>query len=181
MVVREQVVEPELLHGLRELSHAPGIGADRGLRKDDAKLHGPDPSRRYPVLPRGDSSVGRASASQAEGRGFEPRSPLTKKARKRAFSLTGRQCARVGVLFSSTETVFPSPSKSAARRLCGVCGKAIGAPGAGAKPPPPSPSRIAIAPEATATARSRLRSPSKSAAASHDGPGPTTTDETRVN
>ena len=31
--------------------------------------------------PRGRSSVGRASASQAEGRGFDPRRPLSKKCR----------------------------------------------------------------------------------------------------
>ena len=39
---------------------------------------------------RGSSSVGRASASQAEGRGFEPHRPLSRKPRSRgAFVVSG--------------------------------------------------------------------------------------------
>src|SRR2546430_12132663 len=38
---------------------------------------------------RGRSSVGRASASQAEGRGFDPRRPLQGKPRKRGFPVAG--------------------------------------------------------------------------------------------
>ena len=39
VVVGEQVVEAELLHGLRELAHAAGVGADLGLREDGSELH----------------------------------------------------------------------------------------------------------------------------------------------
>ena len=39
VVVGEQVVEAELLHGLRELAHAARVRADLRLREDDAELH----------------------------------------------------------------------------------------------------------------------------------------------
>ena len=39
MVVGEQVVEAELLHGLRELAHAAGVGADLCLWEDGSELH----------------------------------------------------------------------------------------------------------------------------------------------
>ena len=38
VVVREQMLEPELLHRLRVLAHAAGVGADLRLRKDRAEL-----------------------------------------------------------------------------------------------------------------------------------------------
>ena len=38
VVVREQMVEAELLDGLRVLAHAAGVGADLRLREDDAEL-----------------------------------------------------------------------------------------------------------------------------------------------
>jgi hypothetical protein len=52
------------------------------LRKDQPKLTG---SLECPQ--RGCSSAGRASASQAEGRGFEPRRPLSKDPLSRTFWL----------------------------------------------------------------------------------------------
>jgi hypothetical protein len=48
--------------------------------------------RGYNRLPRGRSSVGRASASQAEGRGFEPHRPLL-------IGRDGAEHARRGYLF----------------------------------------------------------------------------------
>ena len=42
VVVGEQVVEAELLHGLRELAHALRVGADLGLREDGAELQALD-------------------------------------------------------------------------------------------------------------------------------------------
>ena len=38
VVVGEEVVEAELLHRLRVLADAAGVGADLGLRKDGAEL-----------------------------------------------------------------------------------------------------------------------------------------------
>ena len=38
VVVREQVVEAELLHALRELADAADVGADLRLGEDDAEL-----------------------------------------------------------------------------------------------------------------------------------------------
>src|SRR5947207_12434980 len=46
----------------------------------ESRSSGPASGLGYTASPRGRSSVGRASASQAEGHGFEPRRPLHRKA-----------------------------------------------------------------------------------------------------
>ncbi len=63
--------------------------------------------RRYPFAARGGSSVGRASASQAEGRGFEPRPPLPLAARR----------SRAGLARTGEMAGFPRgpPSPSSVR------------------------------------------------------------------
>ncbi len=54
----------------------PKIGYPKQIRKEKFFIFAGDKKKQS----RGNSSVGRASASQAEGRGFESRFPLTKKA-----------------------------------------------------------------------------------------------------
>ena len=46
------------------------------MKKRNISLHNPENVCNFAVFFCGSSSVGRASASQAEGRGFEPRLPL---------------------------------------------------------------------------------------------------------
>src|SRR5438067_10957151 len=59
-------------HSAKRRERSATGAAPRGRRARFAALESP---------PRGRSSVGRASASQAEGRGFEPRRPLSRNPR----------------------------------------------------------------------------------------------------
>jgi hypothetical protein len=77
-------------------AHGPSLGSVEDSGRTPAPCRGSPESRSfgppsglgYTASPRGRSSVGRASASQAEGRGFDPRRPLQ---RKQAETRSGRR------------------------------------------------------------------------------------------
>ena len=68
---------------------------------------------------RGRSSVGRASASQAEGRGFEPRRPLGETPRKpESFSMPGTPHRRVrGRCVNASANMPPPAERPSVRRV----------------------------------------------------------------